>query len=306
MNSQGRDGVLERNASVKNELAPPGATPTLDALPRRLADFDTLGDALDYAAKGRRGLNFHDARGTLTQAYTFARAPRGCAHPCAPLHHAWDQGQRPHRAGGRDGPRFRRLLLRCGLCRRVAGAASAADQLRRTRGLCRPACRSAEELRREALHLSRPSLPNSARRGGQGRSRVARLGDARRRRAAPPSIFRRATPTTSPIFNIPADRRASRTASRSPTARCSTISTRTASASRSTDTDRCISWLPWYHDMGLVGCLLSPVAMQMSVDYLKTEDFARRPLAWLDMITRNPGTRSAIRRLSAMTSARAG
>src|SRR6185503_16934396 len=53
--------------------------------------------------------------------------------------------------------------------------------------------------------------------------------------------------------------------------------------------DRVISWLPWYHDMGLVGCLLSPVAMQMSVDYLKTEDFARRPLAWLDMISRNPG-----------------
>ena len=56
------------------------------------------------------------------------------------------------------------------------------------------------------------------------------------------------------------------------------------------ETDRVISWLPWYHDMGLVGCLLSPIAMQMSVDYLKTEDFARRPLAWLDMITRNPGT----------------
>ena len=42
--------------------------------------------------------------------------------------------------------------------------------------------------------------------------------------------------------------------------------------------------------MGLVGCLLSPVANQMSVDYLKTEDFARRPLAWLDLISRNPGT----------------
>jgi fatty-acyl-CoA synthase len=56
------------------------------------------------------------------------------------------------------------------------------------------------------------------------------------------------------------------------------------------ETDRVVSWLPWYHDMGLVGCLLSPVAMQLSVDYLKTEDFARRPLAWLDMITRNPGT----------------
>jgi fatty-acyl-CoA synthase len=55
-------------------------------------------------------------------------------------------------------------------------------------------------------------------------------------------------------------------------------------------TDRCVSWLPWYHDMGLVGCLLSPLALQVSCDYQKTEDFARRPLAWLDIISRNPGT----------------
>ena len=39
--------------------------------------------------------------------------------------------------------------------------------------------------------------------------------------------------------------------------------------------------------MGLVGCLLSLVANQVSIDYLKTEDFARRPLAWLDLISRN-------------------
>ena len=56
------------------------------------------------------------------------------------------------------------------------------------------------------------------------------------------------------------------------------------------DADRCVSWLPWYHDMGLVGCFLSPVANQVSTDYLKTEDFARRPLAWLDLISRNEGT----------------
>jgi fatty-acyl-CoA synthase len=42
--------------------------------------------------------------------------------------------------------------------------------------------------------------------------------------------------------------------------------------------------------MGLVGCFLSPVANQVSADYLKTEDFARRPLAWLDLISRNEGT----------------
>ena len=64
--------MLDRNASVTTELAPPGATPTLDNLPRRLADFATLGEALDYVAQGRRGLNFHDARGTLTRAYPFS------------------------------------------------------------------------------------------------------------------------------------------------------------------------------------------------------------------------------------------
>ncbi len=57
------------------------------------------------------------------------------------------------------------------------------------------------------------------------------------------------------------------------------------------DGDRGVSWLPFYHDMGLVGCLLSIVANQMSADYLKTEDFARRPLAWLDLISRTTGPR---------------
>nr|WP_199554127.1 fatty acyl-AMP ligase [Sandaracinobacteroides hominis] len=53
--------------------------------------------------------------------------------------------------------------------------------------------------------------------------------------------------------------------------------------------DRGVSWLPWYHDMGLVGTLLSPMAVQMSVDYIATDDFARRPLSWLTLISRNPG-----------------
>ena len=35
-------------------------------------------------------------------------------------------------------------------------------------------------------------------------------------------------------------------------------------------------------------CRRSPTRSR--VDYLKTEDFARRPLAWLDLISRNPGT----------------
>lgn len=54
--------------------------------------------------------------------------------------------------------------------------------------------------------------------------------------------------------------------------------------------DRVVSWLPLYHDMGLVGCLLSPMAAQLSVDYLSPDSFARRPLLWLELITRNRGT----------------
>ena len=62
-----------------------------------------------------------------------------------------------------------------------------------------------------------------------------------------------------------------------------------ATCTRVQDDDRVVSWLPFYHDMGLVGCLLSPLATQMSADYLATDDFARRPLSWLTLISRNEG-----------------
>ena len=51
--------------------------------------------------------------------------------------------------------------------------------------------------------------------------------------------------------------------------------------------DRCVSWLPFYHDMGLVGLVLVPVATQRSVDYLSTRDFAMRPRQWLSLMSRN-------------------
>jgi fatty-acyl-CoA synthase len=54
--------------------------------------------------------------------------------------------------------------------------------------------------------------------------------------------------------------------------------------------DRAVSWLPLYHDMGLIGFLLAPMTSQMTVDLLPTGAFVRRPLLWLDLITRNGGT----------------
>ncbi len=54
--------------------------------------------------------------------------------------------------------------------------------------------------------------------------------------------------------------------------------------------DRCASWLPLYHDMGLIGFMLAPLFAQMSVDFLATSDFVRRPLMWLRLITEHKAT----------------
>ena len=56
------------------------------------------------------------------------------------------------------------------------------------------------------------------------------------------------------------------------------------------DSDRAFSWLPFYHDMGLVGFMLAPVMGQLDVDYLETSAFARRPLLWLKLMSQNSST----------------
>ncbi len=286
------NGLRARAQCISNHraCACQAATPTVDGLPRRLADFGTIGEALDYAAQGRRGLNFHDARGSLKRAYSFSEL-RDDALVAARRFIAL--GIKP---GDRvalvaeTGPEFAAAFFGAvyagawpvplPLPTSFGGREAYVEQL-------------AVQLKSSdpALFLYPPELAEFCTPRAVATPASPRAVGTRSRRSAPhPATCRPPTPTISPIFNIPADRPASRTALRLPTGRCSTTSIRTAFGLEVIETDRVISWLPWYHDMGLVGCLLSPIAMQMSVDYLKTEDFARRPLAWLDMITRNPGT----------------
>ena len=54
--------------------------------------------------------------------------------------------------------------------------------------------------------------------------------------------------------------------------------------------DRFFSWLPFYHDMGLVGKILVPVASQAPVAYLGTREFAMRPRMWLTLMERTQAT----------------
>jgi fatty-acyl-CoA synthase len=59
---------------------------------------------------------------------------------------------------------------------------------------------------------------------------------------------------------------------------------------RSTPEDRGVSWLPLYHDMGLIGFVIAPVFARVQVVFLPTSSFIRRPSIWLDTIHRHRGT----------------
>jgi fatty-acyl-CoA synthase len=47
----------------------------------------------------------------------------------------------------------------------------------------------------------------------------------------------------------------------------------------------CVSWLPLYHDMGLVGCLISGIYCKTPLHLIPSEYFLAKPKLWLDVIT---------------------
>lgn len=54
-----------------------------------------------------------------------------------------------------------------------------------------------------------------------------------------------------------------------------------------------VSWLPPYHDMGLVGFILEPVYACVPAVLMSPTMFVRRPISWLQTITRHRGDTSA-------------
>jgi fatty-acyl-CoA synthase len=267
----------------------PIATITEDSLPRRFSDFATLGEALDYAALGERGLNFHDPRGQLARAYPYselredglAMAKRMIALGVVP--------QDRIALIAETGPEFAALFFGCiyagawpvplPLPTSFGGRDAYVDQL------------AVQMKSADPKYLFYPDeldamAGDAARVCGTTGINWAHFADYPQSDAPLP------TASTDDIAYL----QYSSGSTRFPHGVAVThnaLLNNLAAHSHGMDlqpSDRCVSWLPWYHDMGLVGCLLSPVANQVSTDYLKTEDFARRPLAWLDLISRNKGT----------------
>ncbi len=275
---------------VLNHSAPSiQVTPTDCALPRRRADFATLGEALDYAAQGQRGLNFHDARADLVRAYPYSElAADARARARTLIAHGVKPGDRvaliaetgadfaaaffatvyagalpvplplPTSFGGRDAyveqiatqlksSDATLVLSSTGLFPMVVDAAASAVGQH---------CAAHDWSVFFATPAPDVALPQAK------STDIAYLQYSSGSTRFPHGV---AVTHEALLANLAGHQH------------CTEVR----------DDDRVVSWLPWYHDMGLVGCLLSPLSAQMSVDYIATEDFARRPLSWLTLISRN-------------------
>lgn len=269
-----------------SELA---STPTLDRLERRFSDFATLGEALDYAALGQRGLNFHDMRGRLARPYPFSEMRTDALDMAYRLvSHGIVKGDRIALVA-ETGTQFASLFFGCvyagawpvplPLPTSFGGKESYVDQLSVQIKSCDP-----------KILFYPPELADMA---GDAASACGVEGldwdsfaDRIPLKADLPSA------DTDDICYLQYSSGSTRFPHGVAVTHKALLNNLSAHSHgmQVNEHDRCVSWLPWYHDMGLVGCFLSPVANQVSTDYMKTEDFARRPLAWLDVISAADGT----------------
>ena len=261
-------------------------TATSDALPQRRSNFATLGDALDYAAQGQKGFNFHDARADLVRAYPFselaADARRHAAHFIAEGVQPGDRIALIAETGAGFAAAFfgaiyaGALPVPLPLPTSFGGREAYVDQIRVQLTSCDP-----------LMLLSPPGLHDIVKDAATGLC-AAHDWDEWFSGEAPNVTLPKAKPTDIAYLQYSSgSTRFPHGVAVTHEALLANLSAH-ATCTHAAEGDRVVSWLPWYHDMGLVGCMLAPMSNQVSVDYLATEDFARRPLSWLTLISRNP------------------
>ena len=264
-----------------------GATPTRDALPMRPSNsFATLGAALDYAAQGDKGFNFHDARADLVRAYRYSELAVDARHRA--MRFIADGVQPGDRVAmiAETGPGFAAaffgaiyagaLPVPLPLPTSFGGRDAYVDQIRVQLTSCDP-----------VMLLAPPGLHPIVADAATGLC-AAHDWDSWAAGSAPDAPLPTAQPTDIAYLQYSSgSTRFPHGVAVTHEALLANLAAH-ASCTHAAEGDRVVSWLPWYHDMGLVGCMLAPMANQISVDYLATEDFARRPLSWLTLISRNP------------------
>lgn len=266
-------------------------TPTATApdRPFRLGGFATLTEALDFAANGPTGVNLYGLRGELVEAIPYADL-RGRARAMAArlLALGLEPGDRVGLVAETDAD-FVTAFFACQYARLtpaplplpapLGGREAYVEQI----GRMLASAKAAAVFGPESLL---PWLQDAATAGG---ARIAATVGALPE--AP------AADLPAPEPDDPCYVQFSSGSTRNPTGVLCThraLMANTFAITRHglqvTPEDRAFSWLPLYHDMGLVGFLLSPLAAQMTVDLMPTGAFVRRPLLWLDLISKNRAT----------------
>ncbi|MEP3049817.1 MAG: fatty acyl-AMP ligase [Erythrobacter sp.] len=263
-------------------------TPNDCDLPRIRAEFDTFNDAIDYAAKSAKGLNFHDMRGTLERVYPYSEMREDALVMARKLIGMGIKKDDRVALVAETSPEFAALFCACiyagawpvplPLPTTFGGKDSYIDQLKVQLDSSDP-----------VILLYPAEIDEMAKAAADQQGCAGENWDVFAERE--PADCELPKPDPEDICYL----QYSSGSTRFPTGVAVTHRALLhnlyghATSMNIGENDRGISWLPWYHDMGLVGCFLSLVANQVSCDYLRTEHFARRPLAWLDLISRNQG-----------------
>jgi len=269
------------------------ATPSQNpSLPQRLAQFATLSDALDYAAKGETGINFYDSRCRLTAATPYAELRRqalAMAQRLAEL--GMRRGDRAALIAD-TGPDFMEIFFGCQYSGLVpvplpvpAGLGNRDVYVERLRGLLDSCGADVIVAPAEMMGLVTEAAGRRPLRflGSADDLRARELMTVELEASRPDELAY--LQYTSGSTRFP---RGVMVTQRAVMANLEGIVGSAGLALR--PGDRAISWLPFYHDMGLVGFVLGPMVSQLSADYMGTRDFAMRPRQWLKLISENRST----------------
>jgi fatty-acyl-CoA synthase len=266
-------------------------TPTDNDPTFRPGDFACLAEALDYAAGGQTGFNFFDSRGRLAAALSYA-ALREEAHALARrlAGLGLERGARAALLADTD-PGFVRAFFACQYAGLVPVPLPAASHLGSRRAYTAQLRRLVEDCGAEVV-VAPPAFLSYLAEAVDGMP-LRFLGDPIALAALPEALAGACPLGPGELAYIQYTSGTARLARGVMVTQRALMTNLGGIISRGVGArpgDRCVSWLPFYHDMGFVGFVLAPLASQLSVDYLSPTDFAKRPHLWLALMTRARAT----------------